>query len=470
MQVLSSLSGIPFYAPSAGYAPTNGADVSAIASAYQVVSSLQYKVDEATAGVSVIGQSLSGNGSVMSSKTLDVWSEYGYPLGDELSSVSSLEVGITGVSTSYFLPYSAGVSAIMLKPSALSMNYWKLTTADYQSLGLLTYVEAGFDDDILKNTAKIAFSTTGFSAGEWLDKGIPFRSQPPSIFFAYDLPYGVIGMQSASGSGRYVDPYGESFSSVSGVNELPLYVPEDTSVSAIASSYASTYAQRAVSSVSGNYYPTSNPSGFLTAAYTPSFGYDSADHISAIDGSALAGGGGGGSASLPISGTGSAVWQGTSLSGTGTLNYSSLDLRQETEYGASARGVYVNTSISVYAECDPREIYRNVFISPSLINVSYFDGDSQSSYTADIEASGILVGHRDNGTNYSTKYNGSAIDFIEDYEDNNGPQTVATINKSSISAWNAKMDSSAVQSAYASASATQATAQNVLYILLPDGV
>ena len=34
MQVLSSLSGFPIYAPSAAYAPTNGADVSAIASAY----------------------------------------------------------------------------------------------------------------------------------------------------------------------------------------------------------------------------------------------------------------------------------------------------------------------------------------------------------------------------------------------------------------------------------------------------
>ena len=33
-----------------------------------------------------------------------------------------------------------------------------------------------------------------------------------------------------------------------------------------------------------------------------------------------------------------------------------------------------------------------------------------------------------------------------------------------------KMDSTAVQSAYASASASQATAQGVLYILIPDGV
>lgn len=38
MQILSSLSGLQFSAASAGYAPTNSADVSAIASAYQVVS------------------------------------------------------------------------------------------------------------------------------------------------------------------------------------------------------------------------------------------------------------------------------------------------------------------------------------------------------------------------------------------------------------------------------------------------
>jgi hypothetical protein len=39
MQVLTSLSGLPLSAASAGFAPTNSADVSAIASAYQVVSS-----------------------------------------------------------------------------------------------------------------------------------------------------------------------------------------------------------------------------------------------------------------------------------------------------------------------------------------------------------------------------------------------------------------------------------------------
>lgn len=44
-------------------------------------------------------------------------------------------------------------------------------------------------------------------------------------------------------------------------------------------------------SASSDFYSTSNPSGFLTASYSPTFGYDG-DKISSIDGSALAGGGG----------------------------------------------------------------------------------------------------------------------------------------------------------------------------------
>ena len=54
MQVYSSLSGIPFYAPSAGFAPTNSADVSAIASAYQVVSATATQLYAGTAYVTSV--------------------------------------------------------------------------------------------------------------------------------------------------------------------------------------------------------------------------------------------------------------------------------------------------------------------------------------------------------------------------------------------------------------------------------
>ena len=61
-------------------------------------------------------------------------------------------------------------------------------------------------------------------------------------------------------------------------------------VSAIASSYAESAASSKLdSSASSSFYSIDNPSGFLTAAYTPTFGYNTTDQISSIDGSALGG-------------------------------------------------------------------------------------------------------------------------------------------------------------------------------------
>lgn len=53
-QIVSSISGIEIYAPSAGYAPTNSGDVSAIASAYQVVSATGTQLYAGTAHVTSI--------------------------------------------------------------------------------------------------------------------------------------------------------------------------------------------------------------------------------------------------------------------------------------------------------------------------------------------------------------------------------------------------------------------------------
>lgn len=54
MQILSSLSGLQFSAASAGYAPTNSGDVSAIASAYQVVSATATQLYAGTAYVTSV--------------------------------------------------------------------------------------------------------------------------------------------------------------------------------------------------------------------------------------------------------------------------------------------------------------------------------------------------------------------------------------------------------------------------------
>ena len=56
MQVLSSISGIPISAVSAGFAPTNSADVSAIASAYQVVSATSTQLYAGTAYLTSVNE------------------------------------------------------------------------------------------------------------------------------------------------------------------------------------------------------------------------------------------------------------------------------------------------------------------------------------------------------------------------------------------------------------------------------
>ena len=75
-----------------------------------------------------------------------------------------------------------------------------------------------------------------------------------------------------------------------GTGRLISSLPDSAAVSAIASGYAESAASSKLdSSASSSFYSIDNPSGFLTAAYTPTFGYNTADQISSIDGSALGG-------------------------------------------------------------------------------------------------------------------------------------------------------------------------------------
>ena len=75
-----------------------------------------------------------------------------------------------------------------------------------------------------------------------------------------------------------------------GTGRLISSLPDSATVSAIASAYAESAASGKLdSSASSSFYGIDNPSGFLTAAYTPTFGYNTANQISSIDGSALGG-------------------------------------------------------------------------------------------------------------------------------------------------------------------------------------
>lgn len=148
MQVLSSLSGILFYAPSAGFAPTNSADVSAIASSY-ADSAASGKLD-ATASSQFLTAvpadyaTTADVESAVSSKQDSL--TFGYDASDKISSVngSALAGGggggglVTSIGSLDGHITSINSSDIVGRPSAVltrSADENILQTAEYMAMG-----------------------------------------------------------------------------------------------------------------------------------------------------------------------------------------------------------------------------------------------------------------------------------------------------------------------------------------------
>ena len=226
----------------------------------QVVTSLQYAVSEATSTYELY-QPAGTTGSDMSSNLLAI-NDPEYGMGQyDMSGLSSFDVFMTGMDAN-FESYSATMSAIIVKASASGRQPWEWSPSDTAFGGFLVSVQTGrigYDDIGSARVSAVGLQNRGSS---WPD-GTPFYIQPPLIFFtnrANPVYNGTARIGTAYGSASYVNTAAGGKSSVSGVNELPIYVEKDTSVSAI----AETYAQSAVSSVSGNYYPRYlNPSNFV---------------------------------------------------------------------------------------------------------------------------------------------------------------------------------------------------------------
>lgn len=101
MQVYSSLSGIPFYAPSAGFAPTNSADVSAIASAY-AERAASSKQDTLTFGYNAADQISSIDGSSLAGGNSTT---YGYDSADAISSIDGSAISDSRQGVDLFVQY-----------------------------------------------------------------------------------------------------------------------------------------------------------------------------------------------------------------------------------------------------------------------------------------------------------------------------------------------------------------------------
>lgn len=164
MQVYSSLSGIPFYAPSAGHAPTNSADVSAIASAYQVVSATATQLYAGTAYVTSVNEaplsaSRAGN-AANASLANSAW----YDGTGRLISALPDSAAVSAIASSY------AESAVSSKQDTLTFGYDSLnniSSIDGSALagGGVSY-SAGAGIDITSNviSAKVDGTTIDTNA------------------------------------------------------------------------------------------------------------------------------------------------------------------------------------------------------------------------------------------------------------------------------------------------------------------
>lgn len=243
MQILSSLSGLQFSAASASYAPTNSGDVSAIASAYQVVSSTATQLYAGTAYLTSVNEapisaSRAGN-AANASLANSAW----YDGTGRLISALPDSATVSAIASSY------AESAASSKQDTLTFGY---NTADQISSingsalgGMDEAAVSGIASAYAESAASSKLDTTAFNSGD---------------FYTTANPSGFI-------DSAYVD------SAVSG---------------------------KADASALSGFYTTANESGFVDSSYVDSavsskqdkltFGYDGAN-ISSIDGSALAGGG-----------------------------------------------------------------------------------------------------------------------------------------------------------------------------------
>lgn len=256
MQVLSSLSGIPFYAPSAGFSPTNSADVSAIASSYQVVSATATQLYAGTAYVTSVNDNpLSASRAGNATNASMANSAYYDGTGRLISA----------------LPDSAAVSGIA-SAYAESAASGKLD----KTAQVVTSIGTGWnsdDDEIVSavNGCLLSADEARYAgAADWANyarydrrpnvtgyrsiSSLPGSAEVSAIASSY--------AESAASSKQDTLTYGyNAANQISSIDGSALGGMDEAAVSGIASAYA----ESAVSSVSGNYYTTANESGFLTA-------------------------------------------------------------------------------------------------------------------------------------------------------------------------------------------------------------
>lgn len=291
MQVLSSLSGITFYAPSAGFAPTNSADVSAIASAYQVVSATATQLYAGTAYLTSVNDnplsaSRAGN-ATNASLANSAW----YDGTGRLISALPDSATVSAIASAY------AESAASSKQDTLTFGYdgTSISSIDGSSL-------AGGGSIVFDGTSNRISSINGSSLQAQVLSSTKITigiSSDPGMFLSgsngtayYKANEMII---NRSGYGEQVkfnlgSAGAQVYGSASGQRGafISMFNDNHSAFLGAASGEEGMLVLDGVSAGSADIVSWSNKQDALT------FGYDGSNNISSIDGSAIGGQGGGG--------------------------------------------------------------------------------------------------------------------------------------------------------------------------------
>ena len=272
MQVYSSLSGIPFYAPSAGYAPTNSADVSAIASAYQVVSSTATQLNAGTAYVTSINDTPLSAARAGNAANASLANSAWYDGTGRLISALPDSAAVSSIASSYV---ESGVSS---KQDTLSFAY---NTAD-QISSINGSALGGMDDNAVSAIASAYAESAASGKQDALNFGYDTANAISSIDGSALAGGGEADWSAESGQPGYIEnkPVPKMLVAGQGITIT------ENSTGLVVASTNTLYTAGSGLTLNGTTFAvdTATVQGKLT------YNYDASGNISGIDGSSLVGG------------------------------------------------------------------------------------------------------------------------------------------------------------------------------------
>lgn len=308
MQVLSSLSGITFYAPSAGFAPTNSADVSAIASAY-AESAASSKLDSTASSSFYPSNNPSGfiSGVDLSdyATTAYVDSSVSGKLDTTAQVVTSIGVAAGALSSINGYGLSAGTAN-----SAGTATVWRGASSKLDASAASDFALTAQLEDYIEKTASSQFLTAvpeGYATKQYVDSSISgfayesavsgWTAKQDALTFAYDdnkisaINGSALAGQGGGGAQVVTATGSASATSVSGF--WPVVTATSYLISSINGSALLSYGYSALSAYSADWTST------RTTVFNNSANWNSVYNTVSSNSASWTGSTGGGSVTSP---------------------------------------------------------------------------------------------------------------------------------------------------------------------------